>query len=252
MVYSSLRKTAQDSKASLEYFRLLISSFLISFLSCFLLLRLFSSLLNPSYLPSPEPPPAAAFSPETPVAAGILQKHCPGSDQDHHAGKSINNTYTGLECFLRTQGSGIFCSPEKLRFLYRALRLIAVHISFGSLAIHGILRLTSVNVSLRNLAIHGILRLTIVTVSLRNLAIHGILRLTSVNISFRNLAIHSILRLTAVYESLRSLGIHNILTLTAVHDISRCLIIGSLLISLHKAAHISVRLCSRLTANVEP
>ncbi len=231
----------------------------------------FKLFLTPaSYLPSPEPPPAAAFSPETPVAAGILQKHCPGSDQDHHAGKSINNTYTGLECFLRTQGSGIFCSPEKLRFLYRALRLIAVHISFGSLAIHGILRLTSVNVSLRNLAIHGILRLTIVnvslrnlaihgilrltivTVSLRNLAIHGILRLTSVNISFRNLAIHSILRLTAVYESLRSLGIHNILTLTAVHDISRCLIIGSLLISLHKAAHISVRLCSRLTANVEP
>ncbi len=184
MVYSSLRKTAQDSKASLEYFRLLISSFLISFLSCFLLLRLFSSLLNPSYyLPSPEPPPAAAFSPETPVAAGILQKHCPGSDQDHHAGKSINNTYTGLECFLRTQGSGIFCSPEKLRFLYRALRLIAVHISFGSLAIHGILRLTSVNVSLRNLAIHGILRLTIVNVSLRNLAIHGILRLTIVTVS---------------------------------------------------------------------
>ncbi|MDO5486570.1 MAG: hypothetical protein Q4F51_09655 [Sarcina sp.] len=216
MVYSSSRRTAQDSKASLEYFRLLISSFLISFLSCFLLLRLFSSLLNPSYLPSPEPPPAAAFSPETPVAAGILQKHCPGSDQDHHAGKSINNTYTGLECFLRTQGSGIFCSPEKLRFLYRALRLIAVHISFGSLAIHGILGLTAVNVSLRELAIY------------------------------------SILGLTAVNESLRSLGIHNILTLTAVHDISRCLIIGSLLISLHKAAHISVRLCSRLTANVEP
>ena len=177
MVYSSSRRTAQDSKASLEYFRLLISSFLISFLSCFLLLRLFSSLLNPSYLPSPEPPPAAAFSPETPVAAGILQKHCPGSDQDHHAGESINNTYSGLKRFLRAQGSGIFCSPEKFRFLHRALRLTAVHISFRCLAIHGILGLTAVNVSLRELAIYSILRLTAVYVSLRELAIYSILRL---------------------------------------------------------------------------
>jgi hypothetical protein len=75
---------------------------------------------------------------------------------------------------------------------------------------------------------------------------------SATDITLRTLAIHGILRLTAVHKSLRSLGIHNILTLTAVHDISRCLIIGSLLISLHKAAHISVRLCSRLTANVEP